>query len=141
MSVGDTNYHSNASEPPSNIQVIITEPTSFTNPVPRTPDLSEDRTARINEAIFELIDSLTISTVYGMAKYGTVPYTYGHNSLHQDGQRYRYFPIPYRYGADPYLKHEQVGRCHLPKMEIHQKMKVVALIEHYKVDQLTIVIS
>jgi hypothetical protein len=26
-------------------------------------------------------------------------------------------------------------------MEIHQKMKVVALIEHYKVDQLTIVIS
>jgi hypothetical protein len=91
---------------------------------------------------------LTISTVYGTAKYGTVLYMYGHNSLHQDGQRYGYFPVPYvcitvpyRYGADPYLKHEQVGGCHLPKMEIHQKMKVVALIEHYKVDQLTMVIS
>jgi hypothetical protein len=35
----------------------------------------------------------------------------------------------------------QIGWWHLPKMEIHQKMKVVALIEHYKVDQLTMVIS
>jgi hypothetical protein len=41
MSVGDTNYRSDASEPPSNIQVIIPELTSFTNPVPSSAEDSQ----------------------------------------------------------------------------------------------------
>ncbi|KAJ7739619.1 hypothetical protein B0H14DRAFT_2638231 [Mycena olivaceomarginata] len=78
MSVGNTNCHSNASEPPNNIQVIIADPTSFTNPVPSSAE----------------------ATIYGTAKYGTVPYTYGHNFCIKMANGTGIFP----YRTVPYIR-------------------------------------